>query len=142
MSRDRNTSDNRVSASHGTDEDTVTRQSGETSQDTNDATGQPEPADTATEQDKNESGRPEPAGTATEQDKNESGRQGKTAGGSERELRPAVTRHEPDEDEEAADVLRPTGPPEPQKIDPENAAFVLLGAGMIVGTLLAAILGF
>ncbi|ERH10731.1 MAG: hypothetical protein J07HX64_02509 [halophilic archaeon J07HX64] len=125
MRQDRNTSDDRVSASHGVDEDTVTRQSGETPQDADDTTGRSEPAD-----------------TASEQAKNGSEQQGRTAEGSQRELRPAVTRHEPDEEEQAADVLRPTGPPEPQKIDPENAAFVLLGAGMLVGTLLAAIAGF
>jgi len=36
---------------------------------------------------------------------------------------------------------RPTGPLEPQTVDPENAAFVLLGVGFVGGLLVATFAG-
>jgi len=115
MTRDRNTDDDHESASYGADGDT--RQSSERGDTT---------------------GRHDSAGTTGE---GESGRRRETVEKGERELRPAVTRHDPDEEETVPDVLTPTGPLEPQEIDPENAAFVLLGVAIIAGLLLAAVAG-
>ncbi len=135
MRRNRNTDDDRESASHGADEETTTRQSSETG----DTTGRDDSASATAERGAGESGRPEPVGTATEN--SELGHRHETVREGERELRPAVTRHDPDEEETAAEVLTPTGPLEPQEIDPENAAFVLLGVALIAGLLLAAVAG-
>lgn len=135
MRRNRNTDDDRESASHGADEETTTRQSSETG----DTTGRDDSASATAERGAGESGRPEPVGTATEN--GESGHRHETVREGERELRPAVTRHDPDEEETTAEVLTPTGPLEPQEIDPENAAFVLLGVALIAGLLLAAVAG-
>lgn len=58
--------------------------------------------------------------------------------------KPAVTRrNDPAEDNESSPgVITPTEPPKPQAIDPENAAFVLLGVVVVVGLVLAAVAGF
>jgi len=113
--RDRNTDDDHESASHGANGDTATQQSSERG----DSTGRDDSASATAERET-----------------------GETVDGSKRELRPAVTRHDPDEEAEtAADVLTPTGPLEPQEIDPENAAFVLLGVAIITGLLIAAVAG-
>jgi hypothetical protein len=135
MGRDRNTDVDRESASHGADEGTATRQSSETGN----TTDRDDSASATAERGAGESGRPEPVGTATEN--GESGHRRETVREGERELRPAVTRHDPDEEETAAEVLRPTGSLEPQEIDRENAAFVLLGVALIAGLLLAAVAG-
>lgn len=56
-----------------------------------------------------------------------------------RDLKPAVTRR--DTDRTGGDSIAPDGPPKPEVIDPENAAFVLLGAVSVLGLLAAAIAG-
>lgn len=67
------------------------------------------------------------------------GRPEQTAGG----RRPAVTRRATDDDDESSPrVVTPSRPPEPEAIDTENAAFVLLGVGLVVGFVLAAVAGF
>jgi hypothetical protein len=58
------------------------------------------------------------------------------------ELRPAVRRVDEDRGGNVAGTFNPAGPLEPQGIDPENAAFVLLGVVLVVGFLIAAIVGF
>jgi hypothetical protein len=66
---------------------------------------------------------------------------GPTADGfDDRERTPAVRRRDADETEET-ETLVPSGPLEPEDIDTENAAFVLLGVLLVVGLILAAILG-
>ena len=68
------------------------------------------------------------------------GRPEQTAG------RPAVTRHndpaDDEDDENSPRVVTPSKPPEPEAIDTENAAFVLLGVVLVVGFVLAAVAGF
>jgi hypothetical protein len=68
------------------------------------------------------------------------GRPEQTAGG----RRPAVTRRATDDedDESSPRAVTPSKPPEPEAIDTENAAFVLLGVGLVVGFVLAAVAGF
>ena len=65
-----------------------------------------------------------------------------TAGGP----RPAVTRRDApaddQENESSPAVVTPSKPPEPEPIDTENAAFVLLGVALVVGFVLAAVVGF
>jgi hypothetical protein len=69
----------------------------------------------------------------------------------ERDLQPAVRRRNadgrdagrPDADPESVtEVLSPSGPLEPQEINPENAAFVLFGVLLVVGLVVGAIAGF
>ena len=111
MGQDRNTDSGSTSTSHEANESTAARQSRGCD-------------DTTAEQG------------------DQSGRQERSNGKSERGLRPAVTRHDPDEEgEEVSNGFTPTGPLEPQEIDLENAAFVLLGATLLTGLMLAAVAG-
>jgi len=56
--------------------------------------------------------------------------------------KPAVTRRDPvDDDETKPGVVAPSEPPEPQRIDTENAAFVLLGVVLVIGFLVVAVAG-
>jgi hypothetical protein len=57
--------------------------------------------------------------------------------------KPAVTRREerPADDESRQGVVTPAEPPEPEAIDTENAAFVLLGVVLVVGFVLVAVAG-
>jgi hypothetical protein len=58
--------------------------------------------------------------------------------------KPAVTRRDesPADDEDTPRVVSPSEPPEPQEIDAENAAFVLLGVVLVVGFIIVAVAGF